>query len=873
MLSQLAIVYEDDMQHRGLNRCLLIIWIASMALAACGQPGQTTSTPILQQSPLPPPISEQTEISFACFASLLDSCEQLAKEFQLTNPDMTVQVVTVEEVEGAEATSLREALSRVASQTDAFAYVLHEPAIEQGLVRDLTPFLEADPTFDPDDFYPGTLELYRWHGGLWALPGSLNFQLIHYDKERFDAAGVPYPRVGWTYEQFVDTARQITLRQGEEVVQYGFVDPWDNGLLPFIHGRAGPLLDKTSWPPQPVLDRPELVEAVQWYADLALKHEAMPNAAQLDERLIADLRWGQAAMWVDTPTRFEQEGQREREGMITFPEGSHPANALTTWGYFMSVSTAHPQEVWRWLAFLTRQEVAGTGIPPRQSVADANGFWSDLEAERAEVYRHALQNAFTSPGIEVEMTLREATRTVLAGDKTAKEALAEAQAALLGQPPETDVVSTPAAKATPVPAGDVTTIRFVPPLLATAHYEKLADAFEEAHPTLRLDIWDRLLSDDSLETLAKRGDCFAWWDLFPIPTEHESILSLQPLLEADTGFPLADFYPQILDTGRWKGGLWALPYAFSLPVIRYNKDLFDAAGVAYPQPGWTWDDFLEKAVALSDGEGMSKQYGFAVLQIYHIRQFVRQQAGPLLDVTTEPPWPRLDDPAVVGATRRLADLVRLYHVMQPIAIPQNPKDVFDELLRRQAMRDSGKVAMWIEQSTALYMDDETQFQKGTASLPQGEGSVEVSGCFLYISADSAHPEVCWEWFKFLTARQYPRGGAIPARRSLAESDTFRERVGDEAAEALLFSVKRSDNIGLQVDSAYPQLGRIVYWFERAYVNVVDGMDAEQALGDAQRKAEAYVVCLKEREGFGDRRVALACAREADPEYRGWRGDE
>lgn len=41
----------------------------------------------------------------------------------------------------------------------------------------------------------------------------------------------------------------------------------------------------------------------------------------------------------------------------------------------------------------------------------------------------------------------------------------------------------------------------------------------------------------------------------------------------------------------------------------YNKDLFDQRHVPYPQNGWTWDDFLAAAQAVSDPE--SGIYGYA----------------------------------------------------------------------------------------------------------------------------------------------------------------------------------------------------------------------------------------------------------------------
>ncbi|MBQ0071413.1 MAG: extracellular solute-binding protein [Spirochaetales bacterium] len=48
------------------------------------------------------------------------------------------------------------------------------------------------------------------------------------------------------------------------------------------------------------------------------------------------------------------------------------------------------------------------------------------------------------------------------------------------------------------------------------------------------------------------------------------------------------------------GDFYGYPYKNEMFVCYYNKDMFDAAGLAYPQAPWTWDDFMETAKKLSD---------------------------------------------------------------------------------------------------------------------------------------------------------------------------------------------------------------------------------------------------------------------------------
>ena len=54
-----------------------------------------------------------------------------------------------------------------------------------------------------------------------------------------------------------------------------------------------------------------------------------------------------------------------------------------------------------------------------------------------------------------------------------------------------------------------------------------------------------------------------------------------------------------------------------------------------------------------------------------------------------------------------------------------------------------------------------------------------------IAWDTDYPDACWEWITFLDEQMPPF--TIPARRSMAESDAYRERVGQETADVALMA--------------------------------------------------------------------------------------
>jgi len=54
-----------------------------------------------------------------------------------------------------------------------------------------------------------------------------------------------------------------------------------------------------------------------------------------------------------------------------------------------------------------------------------------------------------------------------------------------------------------------------------------------------------------------------------------------------------------------EGQLWGIPAGVDLWVMYYNKDLFDRYGIPYPEPKWTWDDFVDTILSVRHvGEGI-----------------------------------------------------------------------------------------------------------------------------------------------------------------------------------------------------------------------------------------------------------------------------
>jgi multiple sugar transport system substrate-binding protein len=879
---------------------LISMLLLAALLAACGRKDKATPTvgPSADRTPLretaatvtPPPVEgPSVTITFACYDWELGEFEKLADEFHRLNPDVKVQFVSIYEALAIEMgdgwpEDAAEKLAAAADTTRSDPY-----AQSRGLLRDLQPFIEADRTFDPDDFYPGMLEAYRGDGGQWAVPAIAYFQLIQYDKDVFDEAGVDYPQPGWTWDDFLDKAKQLTVRDGDQVTRYGFVDAaGQNLVLAVTLSQVGSLVDETTDPPTPRLDRPEVAEAVQWYADLILEHGVMPGPPEGPEDYMElyALTEDKAAMSTGGTVVVVGPEQEDRQGIVSFPQGKTVVNPMWAQGYVMSAGTQHPDESWRWLVFLTRRQPPGVAmlnmLPARRSVAEEAGFWEDLAEDQVAAYQAALEHPFLLNRMpEAWAPLMDAIRAVVKGESDVKAALAEAQAkaletlAVASKPPEE---ATPVVVATPKPEpspGEGELISFSVLGADPSYYRQLADEFHELHSEITVKVTLPSFTEPSfgLEDLFQGADCVAGYADLSDPEYRALLLNLQPFLEGNEDLPLEDFYPQALSAFRWEGELWGLPAEGNVYLMVYNKALFEAAAVPYPRTGWTIEDFVSTAQALTTGEGDEKQYGFVSYlgETMDLDFFLEQQGVELIDYDTDPPTIRFDDPATVEAVQWYADLALVHGVKPALPINAYSTDIAG-YQERMSLISAGRAAMWtsygnmlISGLSYLLADD---FEYGFAPMPltpEGKGYGQLSFSGYFITAEAAHPRACWDWLIFLTERPGETGG-LPARRSVAESEAFRQQVGEELADVYQFVISHGQEAARLPVDEIGQIGISEYWFYAAYDRIIEGEEAKTALAWAQDMAEDFAACLASREDLEGQELISTCAAQVDPDF-------
>ncbi len=128
--------------------------------------------------------------------------------FEASHPGVTIEYVDVASQDyGIKATTMLEGKD----QSDVFMikeidYLIKWQA--QGFTAPLSDYIAAE-SYDLSGFV-GTEANYAVDGVQYAIPFRSDFWVLYYNKDLFDAAGVEYPSIDMTWDQYAELAKKMT---------------------------------------------------------------------------------------------------------------------------------------------------------------------------------------------------------------------------------------------------------------------------------------------------------------------------------------------------------------------------------------------------------------------------------------------------------------------------------------------------------------------------------------------------------------------------------------------------------------------------------------------------------------------------------------
>lgn len=282
---------------------------------------------------------------------------------------------------------------------------------------------------------------------------------------------------------------------------------------------------------------------------------------------------------------------------------------------------------------------------------------------------------------------------------------------------------------------------------------KLVEAFETINPTIDVKVtvadwdtyWDKLLTGLSG---GAAPDVFAMdGPLFPDYQARNVLLDLAPYVAKD-GYDLGQLAEQgvaVFKTGD--GGQYGLPRDLNVIALYYNKAMFDAAGIAYPDDTWDWAKLVDVGKQLtkdSDADGQTDQWGLYTetsdMENYWL-SLVWQNGGSFFGADGKAT--ALTSSEAAGGVQFLQDLIYKDKILAEPAIFAETGDAFEQ----------GLAAMEINGSWLVPTDEAAGLDFGIAPLPSGPAgrftSVNPTGVVVYKSTKS--PDAAWAFVKYLAS--------------------------------------------------------------------------------------------------------------------------
>jgi multiple sugar transport system substrate-binding protein len=258
---------------------------------------------------------------------------------------------------------------------------------------------------------------------------------------------------------------------------------------------------------------------------------------------------------------------------------------------------------------------------------------------------------------------------------------------------------------------------------------------------------------------------------FPSWAQNGFTLDLRPYVASDLDLSvISDWDPaQYGSFFTADGKQYGLPKYHGSLALYYNKDLFDAYQIGYPDGSWTHDEYLAAMKSLTkdrDGDGKTDLWGSMIdISWERIQVHVNAWGGHFSD-------PKDPKRCLMASPPSLQALEWLRARMWDDRVMATPMDVGK--MGTSAAFLAGKLAMVEDGSWALRSILEgAKFRVGIAPMPAGPARratlATTDGFGIY--ARTGHPKEAWELMRFLIGKDYGRAMAKeqflqPARASL-----------------------------------------------------------------------------------------------------------
>jgi raffinose/stachyose/melibiose transport system substrate-binding protein len=350
---------------------LSLLVVMAVMLGGCGP--QATEAPPAEEpveEPAAPAEPEKVTITWWHISTApehKDLWQKFADEYMAAHPNVTIEITVLEnEAFKAKMTTVMQS----GEPPDIFQSwgggVMNEYA-EAGMLKDITPDLDADGGTWRDTFAPGALGVYAYKGKNYGVPWDMGMIGWWYNKDLFAQAGIDAPPTTWS--EFLDDVQKLK-DAGITPIAVGMGDKWPGMhmwayLVTRLGGKdnfEGALLRTGSFTDDPFVQAGYTLQellALEPFQDGFLGATYGDEATAMGNGKVAMELMGQWAPAVMKDNSVDKEGIGDALGWFPFPavEGGagDPNDAVGGGNGFAIGRNASPEAV-DFVKYLSRPE-------------------------------------------------------------------------------------------------------------------------------------------------------------------------------------------------------------------------------------------------------------------------------------------------------------------------------------------------------------------------------------------------------------------------------------------------------------------------------------------------------------------------------------
>lgn len=322
---------------------------------------------------------------------------QLARQFEAEHPGVRVELLDSSGAAGAKdknkfmiAGGLELDITRI-DITELPAY------LAEGALVDLQPFFDADPDWNPEEYFRAPLDALRdARGHLYGLPSTFTPYVMYVNETRLGELGLERPRPDWTWNEFLTLARRATEDTDGDgrTDRFGIsLTQWLQALAPWVWQAGGRWID----PDRRIatMSDPRTVEALSFVHGLLHKERVASFDASLENQLSRGLFQAGKALFYGPVGYWEtyrfQHIDAFRWDVLPLPRGRQAATSIAMTVYVVPRTSAHPELAYRFLRRLAGERYQrtlaeiGNGVPGLIRAARSESF---LDPQRPPASEH-----------------------------------------------------------------------------------------------------------------------------------------------------------------------------------------------------------------------------------------------------------------------------------------------------------------------------------------------------------------------------------------------------------------------------------------------------------------------------------------------------